>query len=197
MPPDSEKGMSAVTDASNKPLVAGNGAAKASEGNPGKPKKKNYLLSWIRTEIKTFNMNHVYLAAKSPPLGTIRLTQCRGSIPSIIFFAMFQSTPVATALGTQSYLIALVCWVLFSMQPRAKFFRSLYCSIFLTCMGTGWTTLGLWCARQARLHTQGPNDVGEYNSSAAAVAAIFCFVNFYSISCFRAVISPFKSSRFP
>jgi hypothetical protein len=103
---------------------------------------------------------------------------------------MFQSTAVANVLGPQSYLIALVCWVLFSMQPRAKFFRSLYCSIFLTCMGTGWTTLGLWCARQARLHTQGPNPVGEYNSSAAAIVAIFCFVNFYAISSFRAVASP-------
>jgi hypothetical protein len=60
----------APTPASEKPLMAGNGATTIAEANPDNPKakKENYLLSWIRTEIKTFNINHLYLAAKCPAL---------------------------------------------------------------------------------------------------------------------------------
>jgi hypothetical protein len=70
MTPDSEKDMTtAHTEAPKKPLMAGNGATTVVETKPDKPKpkKENSLLSWIRTEIKTFNMNHLYLAAKSTP----------------------------------------------------------------------------------------------------------------------------------
>jgi Putative ER transporter, 6TM, N-terminal len=102
---------------------------------------------------------------------------------------MFQASAIADKFGPQTYFVAIVAWVSFAMQPRAKFFRNLYVSIFLTCFAAAWTTLGLWCARQARYHTQGPNPVGNYNSSAAAVTAIFFFVNFYVISCFRAVLN--------
>ena len=67
MTTSSEKDMpEAHVKASTKPLMADKCPAPLGKAEkPARAKKENYLLSWIRTEIKTFNMHHVYLAAKS------------------------------------------------------------------------------------------------------------------------------------
>ena|ERR1700737_2446218 len=99
---------------------------------------------------------------------------------------MYQATPVAQQFGAQSYIVAIVSSLSFAMQPRGKFVQNLLWQIMFSGLAFGITTLGLWCARQAKQHTQG-DSTDLYNSSAAAVAAIFLFCNVFAISSFRVV----------
>jgi hypothetical protein len=117
---------------------------------------------------------------------------CRGSLPPIIFLAMYQSTPVATQFGSLGYLVAIIASLSFAMQPRAKFLQGLIRNILFGCIAVPITTLGLWCARQAKLHTQPAGSTELYNSSAAAVSGVFLFFNVFAVNSFRAV-SPFIS----
>lgn len=100
---------------------------------------------------------------------------------------MYQVTPIAQHFGPQTYLVAIIASLCFSFQPRAKFIQNIVQNILLSCLAASITLLGLWCARQAKIHTQSPGNENPYNSSAAAVSAIFCFFNLFVINAFRAV----------
>ena len=99
---------------------------------------------------------------------------------------MYQATAVSDHFGSQMYITAIVATLSFANDPRAKFIHNTFVSLILYCIAMGISCLGLWCARQARLHTSSPGDTSSYNSSAAAVSAIFFFVNQFSINAFRA-----------
>jgi hypothetical protein len=105
----------------------------------------------------------------------------------LVFLSMYQATPVARSLGVQAYPTAIVATLSFANDPRAKFIRNMFISLILYCIAAGVTCLGLWCARQARLHTEAIGDTSPYNSSAAAVSAVFFFFNQFFINAFRAV----------
>lgn len=111
----------------------------------------------------------------------------RGSIPLVIFFAMYQATPVARHFGSQMYLVAIVTTLSFAMDPRARFLRRMFVSVIMYCLATAVTCLGLWSARQAKFHTQSRDDSNLYNSSAAAVSGVFMFFNLFAINAFRVV----------
>jgi len=115
----------------------------------------------------------------------------RASLPPIIFLGMYRSTPVANEIGSLGYIVAIIASLQFAMQPRSKYLHSLIQNIIFTCAAVPYSILGLYCARVARHHTQAPRDRNPYNSSAAAVSAIFLFVNVYAINVFRAVYPPF------
>ena len=100
---------------------------------------------------------------------------------------MYRATSVATDIGSLGYLVAIISSLSFAMQPRAKFLQSLFRNILFTCAAVPFTILGLWCSRQAKSHTQTPGSPALYNSSAAAVCAIFLFVNVFAVNAFRAV----------
>jgi hypothetical protein len=100
---------------------------------------------------------------------------------------MYRATPVAVDLGSLGYLVAIISSLSFAMQPRAKFLQSLFRNVMFTCIAVPVTILGLWSARQAKLHTEPAGSTAAYNSSAAAVCAIFLFVNNFAINAFRAV----------
>ena len=103
---------------------------------------------------------------------------------------MYRSKSVALDIGSLGYLIAIISALSFAMQPRAKFLQSLFRNILFTCIAVPFTILGLWCARQAKNHTQPPGSHALYNSSAAAVSAIFLFFNVFIVNVFRAVTLP-------
>jgi len=100
---------------------------------------------------------------------------------------MYRATSVADDIGSLGYLVAIISSLSFAMQPRAKFMQSLFRNILFTCIAAPITMLGLYCARQAQLHTQPAGSTARYNSSAAAVCAIFLFVSNFGINAFRAV----------
>ena len=143
------------------------------------------VASWIQTQITTFDSSLLLLAVKSVPYFPI-LT-LRGSLPLVVFLSMYQATPVAHHFGSQTYIVAIVASLSFAMDPRAKFLRNLFISLILYSIAAAVTCLGLWSARQAKLHTQSAGDSNLYNSSAAAVSAVFFFFNSFAINAFRAV----------
>ena len=102
---------------------------------------------------------------------------------------MYQATPVAREFGSSGYIAAVIATLSFAMQPRAKFFQGLIRNILFTCLAVPIAILGLWCSRQAQLNTQSPGSTELYNSSAAAVSAIFLFFNVFAVNSFRAVRS--------
>ena len=108
-------------------------------------------------------------------------------MPLLVFLSMYQATPVSHYFGVQAYSTAIVATLSFANDPRAKFIRNMFISLILYCIAAGVTCLGLWCARQARVNTEVTGDTSPYNSSAAAVSAIFFFFNQFFINAFRAV----------
>jgi hypothetical protein len=114
---------------------------------------------------------------------------------------MYQASPVAQVFGSSGYLVAVIASLSFAMQPRAKFLKSLILNILVTCVAVAFTILGLWCSRQAQLNTQSPGSTEVYNSSAAAVSAIFLFFSVFAANSLRAVISfpllPADEQRYP
>lgn len=101
---------------------------------------------------------------------------------------MYRATPVADTIGSLGYLVAIISSLSFAMQPRAKFLQSLFRNLLFTCAAVPVTILGLYCARQARLHNEPTGSTARYDSSAAAVCAIFLFVNVYAANAIRAVL---------
>jgi Putative ER transporter, 6TM, N-terminal len=115
--------------------------------------------------------------------------------------SMYRAQPVADTLGSLGYLVAIISSISFAMAPRAKFFQQLIRHILFTCASVPYGILALYCARVARDNTQAPGDTNRYNSSAAAISAIFLFFNVWVANSLRAVAVPpvtsAKTKRYP
>jgi hypothetical protein len=101
--------------------------------------------------------------------------------------AMYRATPVALNIGSLGYIVAIIASLSFAMQPRAKFLEGLFRNILFSCIATPISILGLWCARQAKYHTEPPRSQAAYNPSSAAVCAVFLFFNVFVVNVMRAV----------
>ncbi|KAH8668209.1 hypothetical protein BGZ60DRAFT_377054 [Tricladium varicosporioides] len=73
-------------------------------------------------------------------------------------------------------------------MPRAKYFQTLILNILGVCIGSAIALLGIWSGIKAREHTTPPGSVERYNSSQAAVCAIWLFANIYFVNVMRAKI---------
>jgi hypothetical protein len=155
------------------------------DASADRKEKPNWLVQWIQTQIKTFSPPFLIMATKC---FLFDLLTVRGSLPPVIFLAMYRATPVANTFGSLGYLITIISSLSFAMQPRAVFLEGLIRNLLFTCLAVPLTILGLWCARQAKLHTQPAGSTQLYNSSAAAVAGIFLFFNVFAVNAFRAVL---------
>ena len=112
---------------------------------------------------------------------------CRAALPPIIFLAMYRANDVAHEFGTLGYLVSIIASLTFAMAPRAKFLQMTFRHLILTLLATPISILGLWCARQAKNHTQAANDPDLYNPNAAAIAGVFLFFSAFWICSLRAV----------
>ncbi|KUJ22025.1 uncharacterized protein LY89DRAFT_391405 [Mollisia scopiformis] len=72
------------------------------------------------------------------------------------------------------------------IMPRAKYFQTLMLNLFGICTGSAVALLGLWSGIQARQHTA-PGST-DYNSSQAAVCAIWLFANIWFVNTLRAKV---------
>lgn len=73
-------------------------------------------------------------------------------------------------------------------MPRAKYLQTLILNVIGVCIGSAIALLGLWSGIQARLHTTPPGSKAAYNSSQAAVCAIWLFFTIYLVNMLRAKI---------
>ncbi|KAM0311957.1 hypothetical protein ACHAO8_006730 [Botrytis cinerea] len=72
------------------------------------------------------------------------------------------------------------------IMPRAKFFQTMILNLIAVCIGASIGMLGLWSSIKAREHTSTPGVPQAYNSSQAAVCAIWLFANIWFANLLRA-----------
>ena len=151
------------------------------------PRNKNPLFLWLQTQIREFSLPLLILAIKS--LSVFIILTCRGSIPAVLFLSIYQATSVANHFGPQTFIVSIVAALTFAFLPRAKFLQLMFWNLLLSCLVASISLLGIWCARQARFHTQNSDDLDPYNPSAAAISAVFLFLNLFAVNSFRAVLT--------
>jgi len=125
----------------------------------------------------------------------------KGALAPTISLAAFQATDFAETYTTLGYLVGVVSILSFAIMPRAKFLQTWFLNMLSTCLASCVALLAIYCAVQARLHTEtavrtgGPGTSGTpspgattstYNSSAAAVSGIWLFFEIYVINTMRA-----------
>lgn len=71
-------------------------------------------------------------------------------------------------------------------MPRAKFIQTLVLNVIGICIGSAIALLGIWSGVKAREHTTPAGSTAAYNSSQAAVCAIWLTVNIYFVNTLRA-----------
>lgn len=125
------------------------------------------------------------------------MLMAKGSLPPTIAIALYENTAFAMNFLTAGYLVAIMSVLSSAIMPRAKFIQTMVINIIGVCIGAAIALLTIYCSVQARAHTTpapqstsgGPTPVARmagYNSSAAAVCAIWLFANIYFINALRA-----------
>lgn len=98
---------------------------------------------------------------------------------------------MADYFTTLGYLVAIITILAVSIMPRGKFLQSLTLNALFACLGAATAVLILWSSLQARLHTvsrplKPGSGLPPYNSSQAAVSALWLFVMIWFVNTLRA-----------
>ncbi|KAI8625652.1 hypothetical protein F5Y19DRAFT_262256 [Xylariaceae sp. FL1651] len=115
----------------------------------------------------------------------------KGALAPVIGLAIYQSDTVAQEFSTVGYLVGIVSVLSLTILPRGKFVQTLVLNVLFAGVGAAIALLILWSSLQARLHTQTvPDDPRSprpsYNSSQAAVSAVWLFANIWIVNTIRA-----------
>ncbi|CAJ2506641.1 Uu.00g078270.m01.CDS01 [Anthostomella pinea] len=115
----------------------------------------------------------------------------KGAIPPVVALAICQSHAVAEQFTTLGYLVGIISVLSMSIMPRGKFIQTMVLNVLFASVGAAVALLMLWSSLQARLHTQSspavPGSLSPpYNSSQAAVSAIWLFANIWFVNTLRA-----------
>ncbi|KAI0532929.1 hypothetical protein GGR58DRAFT_141395 [Xylaria digitata] len=118
------------------------------------------------------------------------IAMLKGALAPVIGLAIYQSDAVAKEFSTFGYLVGIVAVLSLSALPRGKFVQTLILNLLFLGIGAAVALLILWSALQARLHTQtvpdDPRSRPVYNSSQAAVSAVWLFANIWIVNTLRA-----------
>ncbi|KAF2225664.1 hypothetical protein BDZ85DRAFT_272383 [Elsinoe ampelina] len=118
-------------------------------------------------------------------------TMAKGALAPTIALAAYQSPAFAETYTTSGYLVALAAVLSFPILPRAKFVQSVIILLIFA----------IFCCVQARSPSSGaprsavlngPN-TRTYDSSAAAVAGLFLFLQIYTLNTVRAIYPQFNA----
>ncbi|KFY72534.1 hypothetical protein V499_07347 [Pseudogymnoascus sp. VKM F-103] len=120
-------------------------------------------------------------------IGTLMM-MFKGSLAPIIAVAWYESLDIARIFTTLGYLVPVITVLSISIMPRAKYIQTLILNTIGICLGSAVALLGIWSGVQARVHTTPPGSTARYNSSQAAVCAIWLFANIYLVNALRAKI---------
>lgn len=120
-------------------------------------------------------------------VGTLMM-MFKGSVAPTIAIAFYQADSVAETYSTLGYLVAIISVIAMPIMPRAKYFQTLVLNVLGICVGSAVALLGIWSGVQARLHTSAPGSTATYNSSQAAVCAIWLFANIWFANTLRAKV---------
>lgn len=132
------------------------------------------------------------------------MIMAKGALAPTIGLAAYQATDFAETYTTLGYLVGIVSILSFAIMPRAKFLQTLFFNLVATCLAVSVALLAIYCAVQARLHTEASTTPGTggagssgtptpgaqtsavYNSSASAVCGIWLFFQIYLVNTLRA-----------
>ncbi|CZR57246.1 uncharacterized protein PAC_07136 [Phialocephala subalpina] len=114
--------------------------------------------------------------------------EIRGSVAPTIGIAFYEANSVADIYSTLGYLVAIISVLAMPIMPRAKYFQTLILNVIGICVGSAVALLGIWSGVQARLHTSASGSTESYNSSQAAVCAIWLFANIWFANTLRAKV---------
>ena len=106
--------------------------------------------------------------------------------------AWYQSITIADIYTTLGYLVTIITILSVPIVPRAKYIQTLMLNITGICIGSATALLGIWSGIKAREHTTPAGSNARYNSSQAAVCAIWLFANIYFANVMRAKMPPLQ-----
>ena len=107
----------------------------------------------------------------------------KGSLPILICLCLLETDLFDHRYGTTAYMSAIIA--LFSMAPlpRAKFNQGIVLIVLFQCFASSIVLLGMYCGVKARESSSNPTD--RYNSSQAAVCAVWLFLDIWLFSMVR------------
>ncbi|KAK2629287.1 hypothetical protein QTJ16_000107 [Diplocarpon rosae] len=153
------------------PTIPGSGSEDVSAGardEKGKPSKLKEM--WVNLELDS---------------GTVMM-MFKGSVAPTIGVAFYQADSVAATFTTLGYLIPIITVLNVAIMPRAKFIQTMILNTIGICIGSAVALLGIWSGVQARKNTTPLGSTATYNSSQAAVCAIWLFANIWFVNVLRA-----------
>ncbi|OBT67378.1 hypothetical protein VE03_03053 [Pseudogymnoascus sp. 23342-1-I1] len=122
--------------------------------------------------------------------GTVAALVFKGALAPLIATAIYQRKSVADIYINFGYLIIVVSILAVTILPRGKFMMNMSISVLLTCVAMAMVLLGQYAGVKARQNTTpvgaSPDIALGYNSSAAAVNALFLMLNLFLINTLRA-----------
>ena len=111
----------------------------------------------------------------------------RGPIPPTIGLAIYQSNYFAGVFSTFGYLVAVASILSNCLLPRVPFIKTVVVTLGLLSLGCCVTLLAGYCTVTARNNTTPPgSSLTAYNSSAAAVTAIWLISVIWILNTIRA-----------
>ncbi|KAF4553769.1 ER transporter-like protein 2 [Elsinoe fawcettii] len=127
-------------------------------------------------------------------------TMAKGALAPTIALAAYQSPVFAETYTTSGYLVALAAVLSFPILPRAKFVQSVIILLSAIAVTFAGSLFAIFCCVNARSKASdprpsvvsGPNTV-TYDSSAAAVAGLFLFLQIYTLNTVRAIYPQFTA----
>ncbi|KAL2075689.1 hypothetical protein VTL71DRAFT_632 [Oculimacula yallundae] len=118
-------------------------------------------------------------------MGTVMM-MFKGSVAPTIGIAFYQADSVAKTFNTLGYLVPIITVLAVAIMPRAKFIQTMILNTIGICVGSAVSLLGIWSGVKAREHTTPVGSTARYNSSQAAVCAIWLFANIWFVNVLRA-----------
>ncbi|GLA43630.1 hypothetical protein AnigIFM63309_001561 [Aspergillus niger] len=112
----------------------------------------------------------------------------KGSLPMTISLAIYQSDYIAKRFTTVGYIMAMIAFFSMAMLPRAKYLEGLVLNILATCLGSALSLLTMYCGIKARQHTTTSDSTVSYNSTQAAVCALWFFCTQWAAGTLRAKV---------
>lgn len=111
----------------------------------------------------------------------------KACIAPTISLALYQDNGFSNYYTTLGYLTVVMTILSIVVMPRAKLLQTMTVSIFFACFGAALSLLAMYCCVQAR-----NGDTATYNSSAAAVGALFLLIQIFMISVVRAKLPQYN-----
>ncbi|RDH36292.1 hypothetical protein BDQ94DRAFT_185415 [Aspergillus welwitschiae] len=105
-----------------------------------------------------------------------------------ISLAIYQSDHIAKRFTTVGYIMAMIAFFSMAMLPRAKYLEGLVLNILATCLGSALSLLTMYCGIKARQHTTTSDSTASYNSTQAAVCALWFFCTQWAAGTLRAKV---------